>query len=176
MSKHTISFTLDVGSVGRAIRQVQKYKDDLVKAVNELVKKLTEDGREAAVLNVLRLGAFDTGELADSFHTRGYYNADTQIGIIYTDCWYAVFVEYGTGIVGEMSPHPGPWNPGPVAAKGHVYVGYDTNGHGMAGWRYISDRDGLWHWTKGQPSRPFFYQTYMDLIRMAQQEFSNLKI
>lgn len=29
------------------------------------------------------------------------------------------------------------------------------------GWYYFKDGD--WHWTKGMPSRPFMYQTGMDL-------------
>lgn len=168
MATKTIQFTLDVSSIAQAISEVEKYRDDLKHAIQELVRTLTEEGREAAIMNVVRLGAFDTGQLADtSFHTRGYYSDDYSIGIIYTDAYYAVFVEYGTGVVGKAGPKhpflPAGWE-------------HDHNHHGDAGWTYISDRDGKLHWTKGQPSRPFMYQTYMELIRMAQQKFSNLQI
>lgn len=168
MTTKTIRFSLDTASVIRAIREVEKYRDDLKNAIQQLVRTLTEDGREAAVMNVVGLGAFDTGELADtSFHTRGYYSSDYNIGIIYTDSYYAVFVEYGTGIVGLNGPQH------PFLPAGWVH---DHNNHGDKGWVYVSNRDGLFHWTKGQPSRPFMYQTYMELIQMAQQKLANLQI
>lgn len=174
MATKTISFTLDASSIARAIRELEQYRDDLVNAVNELVRKLTEDGIRVAAVNVQRLGALDTGELADSF--MGVYDEVGQMGFLRTDCWYAVFVEYGTGVVGQGSPHPGPWVPPIVFYKDRIYTQHDTYGHGDNGWWYISEHDGHRHWTKGQPSRPFFYQTYMELAQMAQQEFGNLQI
>ncbi len=178
MATHTISFSLDAASVDRAIREIEQYRDDLQRAVYELVRRLTEEGREAAVLNILRLGAFDTGELAgelgESIH--GAYNDATHVGIIRTDCWYAVFVEYGTGVKGMENPHPGPWNPGPVAWNERVYVKYDTYEHGDSGWWYYNEHEGRVMWTKGQPSRPFFYQMYMQMVQLAEREFSNMRI
>ena len=170
MATKTIQFTLDVSSIAQAIQEVEKYRDDLKQAIQELVRALTEEGREAAVMNVVRLGAFDTGQLADtSFHTRGYYNDDYSIGIIYTDAYYAVFVEYGTGVVGMSEPYSGPFMPVSVTVKGNTYSAYDQNGHGDAGWWYISDRDGKRHWTKGQPSRPFMYNTKEQLQSLCGQ-------
>lgn len=176
MARHTVSFTLDPRSIDNAINEIRKYRDDFVNAVRELVRSLTEDGREAAVMNVLRLGAFDTGELADSFRTRGYYNPDTSVGIIYTDCWYAIFVEYGTGVVGAGASHPGSWVPPPVYYKDRVYTQYDTYGHGDNGWWYVSDHDGQRHWTKGQPSSPFMYHTFVALMNMAENRFKAMRI
>ena len=72
--------------------------------------------------------------------------------MVITDCPWAFYVEFGTGIVGANSPHPDTsianWK-------------YDINQHGDMGWYYFKDGD--WHWTKGMPSRPFMYQTSMDL-------------
>ena len=36
-----------------------------------------------------------------------------------------------------------------------------VNNHGEKGWFYF--RDGEWHWTKGMPSRPFMYETSIEL-------------
>lgn len=180
MATKTIQFTLDVSSIAQAIQEVEKYKEDLVKAVDDLVRQLTEDGVRVASVNVQRLGALDTGELSDSFW--GSFDETSHTGILRTDCWYAVFVEYGTGIVGAGSPYTGSFMPGsvsvtnPYTGKSYTYGAYDQNGHGDQGWWYISERDGKMHWTKGQPSRPFFYQTYMELMRMAQQAFNNLTL
>lgn len=76
---------------------------------------------------------------------------------------YAIFVEYGTGVVGESNPHPQPSRNGWV---------YDINEHGDSGWWYPSresdpnptrtmTKSGDWiAWTSGMPSRPFMYDTW----------------
>lgn len=165
---------LDLSSVERAIREVKQYKEDLIKAVNELVRTLTEEGIRIAAVNVQALGALDTGELTDSF--MGVYDDASHTGILRTDAYYAVFVEYGTGVVGAGSKHPGPWVPPVVPYGSRVYTGHDTYKHGENGWWYISERDGRRHWTRGQPSRPFFYNTFLQLQQMAQQRFNDMNI
>lgn len=77
---------------------------------------------------------------------------------------YAVFIEYGTGIVGAENPHPHPkmtW----------IYSsGANSNGH--EGWFYPtipSDPNPYKHefngqlygFTKGQRSRPFMYESWL---------------
>ena len=61
------------------------------------------------------------------------------------------FVEFGTGIIGEAASHP---------EAANVGWEYDHNHHGTDGWMWQSKlSDGEWHWTAGQPSRPFMYTT-----------------
>lgn len=76
---------------------------------------------------------------------------------------YAMFVEFGTGVVGKDNQHPKPnmsnWT-------------YDINEHGESGWwypskesdpnptKYLSKSGEWWAWTKGQASRPFMYLTW----------------
>lgn len=78
---------------------------------------------------------------------------------IMADTDYAVYVEYGTGVVGSENPHPHPWE-------------YDVNGHGDKGWFYPTTEEDpnprkhtyngqLYGWTKGQASRPFMYRTWL---------------
>lgn len=76
---------------------------------------------------------------------------------------YYMFVEYGTGIVGQNNPHPKP-------SSDWIY---DSENHGESGWWYPSTssdpnptkytaKDGnIWAWTKGQASRPFMYDTWL---------------
>lgn len=160
----TITFTLNQNSIGRAIQELKQFKEDLSRALADLVKALTSEGTEIAKMEVLRLGAFDTGELADSIY--GIYDESSHTGFIRAVSYYAVFVEYGTGVVGAANSHPSPvagWT-------------YDHNSHGEAGWVYRSDRDNKFHWTKGQPSSPFMYNTMKELERLAPERIREMRI
>jgi hypothetical protein len=147
-----IVIKLSEDSISKAIREVEKYKGELKNKVHLLIERLTDYGVEVAKAQVRELGAFYTGELEESI--TGYYSPSTQVGIIKTDVPYAVYVEFGTGVVGAGSPHPAPagWR-------------YDVNNHGEAGWWYFNERDQKWHWTKGIESRPFMYNTLQILER-----------
>ena len=151
----TVTFSLNSASISKAIREVERYRDDLKRACQELVERLTDEGTQIAKMQVVSLGAFDTGELEASI--MGYYSPNLRAGIIKTNAWHALFVEYGTGVVGKANQHPFP--------EGWAY---DVNSHGEAGWVYKSDRDGKFHWTKGMPSRPFMYNTMRELERRLQ--------
>lgn len=161
----TIRFTLDSRSIAQAIKEVEQYKTDFQNAIQALVEQMTRDGETIAKLQVIALGAFDTGELEASIY--GYYSPSLHAGVVRAGADYAVFVEYGTGVVGMTNQHPAPVN-----------WTYDVNNHGESGWVYKSDRDGNFHWTKGQISHPFMYNTYRELQRlfpsMVSQNFSNL--
>lgn len=160
-----ISFSLSSASVGHAIHELEDYIDHVQKCTGELVKRLTEQGVTVASVQVAMLGAVDTGELSDSID--GYYSENTHTGFIYAGAPYAIYVEYGTGIVGSHAQHPGGegWDVG---------WSYDVNGHGEAGWSYISDRDGKLHWTKGMVSRPFMYETQKELEGMCEDIFNQV--
>lgn len=115
-----------------------------------LVRKLAERGAEIARIQVASLGAVYSSELLNSII--GIYSEKDRVGIVRAGAPYAIFVEYGTGVVGAGSPHPKPdgWQ-------------YDANGHGDEGWWYLNDRDGKVHWTRGYRSRPFMYNTAREL-------------
>ena len=158
-----ISFGLSTKEINRAIREVEKYKAELNTKVSMLIEALTDYGVEIAKVQVRQLGAWYTGELESSIS--GYFSPSTGVGIIKAGAPYAVYVEFGTGVVGAGSPHPAPagWR-------------YDVNAHGESGWWYYNDRDGKMHWTKGMPSRPFMYNTARELeqecVKIAKEVFS----
>ena len=159
MGRKTISFSLSEKSINSAIQQLEEYRKDFLRKCNELIRQLTEAGEEFAKLEVLRLGAFDTGELADNIH--GFFDPDVGVGFIRAECWYAVYVEYGTGVVGKRGPeHP--------AAVAHGWV-YDVNNHGDSGWVYYNEREGRVMRTKGQESSPFMYNTLRELQQKAHE-------
>lgn len=153
MSK-SIVIELSEDSISKAIRELEKYKKELNRKTSLLIEALTDYGVEVAKAQVRELGAFYTGELEESI--TGYYSPSTQVGIIITDAPHAVYVEFGTGVVGKDSSHP-------VAdLQGWRY---DVNNHGEKGWWYFNERDQKWHWTKGIESRPFMYNTVQILER-----------
>ena len=126
----------------------------------ELVKDLTMEGAEIAKMQVASLEAVYTGELEQSI--QGLFMPDERCGFVIADAPYAIYVEYGTGIVGAGDPHPeadGNWN-------------YDVKGHGQEGWFYRNDKDGKVHWTKGFISRPFMYNTLRWLEEAAPERAS----
>ena len=115
-----------------------------------MILALTEAGVEIAKAEIREMGAKYTGELESSIE--GFFNSASGTGIIKAGAWYAVYVEFGTGIIGENSPHPSP--------KGWQY---DINDHGEEGWFYLNSRDSALHWTQGMKSRPFMYNTARQL-------------
>lgn len=128
---------------------IQNAKELLTKKANKVdggarqaVEGLTKMGYEYMMSIVPKA----SGELADSISWE--YDVQTNTGRIHVGADYAIFVEYGTGIVGANNPHPEP-------APGWKY---DSHGHGTKGWVYVG-KDGKTHWTAGEPARPFVYST-----------------
>lgn len=147
-----IEFSLDPGSLERAAQEVRKYAMELDEKVEALIRKLAERGAMVAKVQLAALDAVYTGELLSSIE--GVYSEKDNVGIVRAGAPYAIFVEYGTGVIGAGSPHPNPdgWQ-------------YDANGHGDEGWVYLNERDGKYHWTRGYQSRPFMYNTARELER-----------
>lgn len=158
----TIDMSLDKASINRAIREIKMFRDELRKTCWELVQALTMEGAEIAKMQVTALEAVDTGELEQSI--KGLFFPSERCGFVIAEAPYAIFVEYGTGIVGSESAHP--------EAAGNY--DYDVHDHGTAGWIYKSDKDGKYHWTAGYISRPFMYNTLRWLEEIAPDKASEL--
>ena len=167
----TINMDLSAKSIQNAIREVEKFRKDLQNMCQELAQRLTAEGAEIARMQVVSMDAWFTGELEASI--QGVYFAEEHCGVIYTDCPHALFVEFGTGIVGESGPQH-PWN-------SEYEWEHDTNGHGINGWWYPAPW-GWWvpkkgkhagetmAWTDGMVSRPFMYNTMVWIREAAERE------
>ena len=140
----TITFSLEPASISKAIREVERYRDDLKQACQELVERLTHEGEVVAKMYIAAYPAVDTGELMGSIN--GVYDPSRHVGIVKADTYYAIYVEYGTGVRGGNNPHP--------LGDGQYR---DT------GWYYYNEREGKVKWTLGMPSRPFMYSTMREL-------------
>lgn len=122
--------------------------------IKETVERLIEKLRENMILYGL-----GSSNLINNINV-----SETSTGIyIGVDTDYAMFVEYGTGIVGDANKHP---------KSNEFGWRYDVNNHGESGWWYPSSPDdpnptkylsetGWWAWTKGQRSKPFMYNTWL---------------
>ena len=154
---------LDERSIQDAIDYVEGLKAGLATALARFCEELTFEGQKIAKAEIERLGAIDSGTLHESID-RDYEN---HTGYVFTNNEYAIYVEFGTGVVGAGNPHP-------LLSSGD----YDLNHHGDSGWVYRTDeehamftaKDGTpLAWTKGMPQRPYMYNTFRQLFDMAEQ-------
>lgn len=164
----SIEMTLDKKSINNAIREIRHIQQQIVQAMNDLIQKLVEEGVKEAKAQVVAMDAVETGALEGSIY--GYYDSGSRIGYIIAGSPYAFYVEYGTGPVGSASPHPEAAQAGWQYAVGeHI-----KQGPGGLGWWYDKSSDGTmsgdgnYHWTHGQPSRPFMYNTMIWLEEAAE--------
>lgn len=148
---------LSAKSFRKLARDIREYRKSLSNKCEEFAYRMAEEGVAIAQMKILGFDAVMTGELLDSMNLEaGDIVSNGATYYIYTDCDWAAFVEFGTGIVGIENPHP---------ETGLANWKYDVNDHGDAGWWYFND--GEWHWTKGMPSRPFMYETGKELRDMS---------
>lgn len=151
---------LSESGIQSLIDGVEQYRRDIEKKIEMLLRELVTYGVTVCRAEALDLSINNTGRLVSSI--TGETNGSK--GYVRVNCEYAVYVEFGTGVVGEKNPHPN---------YGGYTLGYnyDHNGHGELGWWYPTDEsdpnpyksraeDGtLYAWTRGIPSRPFMYNT-----------------
>lgn len=159
--KKVIKVRLDPHGIANAVAELNEYKADLERRVRFLIETLTDHGADIARAKVVEMDAVYSGELLGSINSYLFSFGGKPVGFIRVNAEYGMFVEFGTGIVGKTNPyHPA-----------HSAFGWehDIHDHGNAGWFYPGD-DGKAHWTKGQPSRPFLYETAMQL----KQEFPKI--
>ena len=166
MSKKVFKADLSVNGIENLKKALLNYKDNtLQQKVDLLAKTLAENGVDIARVNVAKLDAIFTGELISSIHTSyGGSSKGTAIFYIVADSKHAAFVEFGTGQLGQEAPYPYPLPEG-------VEWNYNTGktifeiDPGQYGWFYQGD-DGKWYCTQGMPSRPFMYETSMELMQL----------
>lgn len=164
MAKRVFNAVLTADSINDLKKELLSYKTDFLQArLVELTERLAEKGVEIAKANVTKLDAIFTGELIDSLHSeKGSISKGTAIFYIVTDSKHAAFVEFGTGQLGMEGGYPYPF-PNGVAWDYNSGTKIFEFSPGQYGWFY--KRDEQWYFTQGMPSRPFMYETAMDLER-----------
>jgi len=158
---------LSASGFRRLANEIKEYRQDLDIRCEMFVAKLAMRGVEIAKIEIVSFDAIYTGELIDSISfEQGDVVSNGATYLIYTNCGWAAFNEFGVGILGSERPHP------EAAELGWKY---DINNHGEKGWFYF--KAGQWHWTKGFPSRPFMHNTGQrlrkDIAEIAKGVFGN---
>lgn len=163
MAKHRLRVNLfDPQSLSDAVRRLEGIRDNILRNSTDLLNQLADIGAQNARNMVVAYDAIETATLYNSIYPVGATEGE-RISKVVADTPYAAYVEYGTGIVGSANKHPAPdgWD-------------YDVNGHGDAGWWYYDWAYSNWRWTKGQPAKPFMYETKLYLERLAPKVAANL--
>ena len=145
-------------------KQLVDYKNNVLQQkVDLLAKRLAEKGVAIAQTNIATYDAIFTGELISSIEARyGGSTKGSAVFYVVADSRHAVFVEFGTGQLGLEGSYPYPFPEG-------VEWNYNTGKtifeieNGQYGWFYPAE-DGTWRFTQGMPSRPFMYETAVQLM------------
>ena len=166
--KRIFKTDLSTKGIEQLKRELLNYKDNILQQrVDLLAMRLAQKGVDIAQINVAKLDAVFTGELISSIHTQyGGSTRGTAIFYVVADSEHSVFVEFGTGQMGQEAPYPYPFPPG-------IDWEYNTGktireiAPGEYGWFY--QRDGQWYFTQGMPSRPFMMETALELMMLVEK-------
>lgn len=154
-----IRISLSTESLEKAKREIEEYKKSIQEKAKKVVSALIEYGFEICNAKILEMDIYDEGNLANSVSS--YFDESTNKGFIKVNCEYAVFVEFGTGTKGANNSYIGEAmaNVGYQYGEGENYV---TLADGRIGWYYPKE-DGTYRFTEGLPSRPFMYETAVEM-------------
>jgi hypothetical protein len=156
----------DPKSIDKAIKELNAYKKEVETKTRELAQRLTDLGADIVRMKIVEMGAVYSGELLSGVD--GYYSPALNVGFIRVTSDHVAFVEFGTGVVGQQNPHTN----GEYLSK--ASWGYATGSKifttkdGRVGWIYPTD-DGGFRFTEGMESRPFMYETALELERQYMQ-------
>lgn len=163
MAKKVFKSDLSASGIQNLQKQLRDYQKSLDDKCEQFTRAVAERGVEIAKARITTFDAIFTGELLNSIHARkGNGDKNTVIFFIMADSRHAAFVEFGTGQIGLEGSYPYPFPEG-------VEWNYNTGktifeiAPGQYGWFY--PRDGKWYFTQGMPSRPFMYETSLELMR-----------
>lgn len=163
MAKKTLKADLSVSSIRNLQKQLARYQEYLANKAAQFAKRLSEEGVDIAQIEIADFDAIFTGELIASIQSKFVDSSKNgAIFAVVADSSHAVFVEFGTlGSMGGKKEYPYPlpegvqWNYG---SGKHII----QNSKGEYGWFYKGD-DGKAYWCSGMDSRPFMYNTALQL-------------
>jgi hypothetical protein len=164
---------LDPKSITAAINELREYQTDIENKTRILAQRLTDLGAEIVRIKIVGMGAYYSGALLSGVD--GYYSPMLNTGFIRVTSDHVAFVEFGTGVKGQASPHRNGEYLSKAAWQYATGAKIFTTKDGRVGWIYPT-RDGGFKFTEGMKSRPFMYETALELERkfpqLAKEVFS----
>lgn len=162
MAKRKFKATLSTKSIQALIDKLTDYRDNILPdKLRRICDELATEGVSVAKMQIKKYNAVFTSELMNSvFKEMGEQTKTRSVFYVVADSEHAVFVEFGTGQMGEESPYPYPMPDG-FSWEYNVGQTIFEISPGQYGWFY--QRDGQTYFTQGMPARPFMYETAMDL-------------
>lgn len=152
---------LSASSVRSARQRLERYMSDLPTKVDELCRRLAEVGVTAAVTALQEADKRETGELQSSIEVERVGDRDY---LVVTYCGYAVYVEFGTGVVGAAGTYPGTMPPGITGPLSRT-----TKAREDGSWVYFDERQGRYRITKGQLPTGFMAQASVEMRDKAKE-------
>ena len=176
--KRVVKTQLRTASIQRTIRHLESYKGELNTKIDHFMTFIAYEA-EKYCKSICPVGlGTNGGHIRDSI--KATYDPKTKIITVRAGSEWAVFVEYGTGILGKNSPHPEPGTWSYPGTESWVYPitedEYDAmKSKGMA---VAKNKEGqCFAATKGMESRPFMYETTLfieELIHTKARTFFGL--
>lgn len=150
----TLEVPLSHNGLELSLAELQTYKEELLEQIDIFTERMAKLGVDFARERLLDYDAIDTWELFGSLDVRkgDAAYADSK-WIIFTDNFYAQYVEFGTGpatVLGTTRKRDGKWFDPMTHPSGQGK--YRTTG-----WTY----NGIY--TIGMPARPFMWDTWQHL-------------
>lgn len=162
MTEHKINVNLnDMESFNIAEKYLYQMEASVRKAIANALDEIGEIMLDTVRAELSSMGLGDSSFM-NEVYVRRY---GTGISLKVTSD-HLLFVEFGTGIVGDNDQHPDKYFM-------EQNWSYDTNERGEKGWWYPTTADDpnphkqtgsdgtLYAFTKGQKSRPFMYHTWL---------------
>lgn len=146
---------LSASSVRSARQRLERYAAGLPAKVDELCRRLAEEGVTAAVKALHDADAHETGELESSLQVERMGDRDY---LVVTHCGYAVYVEFGTGVVGAGGTYPGTMPEGVTGPLSRTSKAREDGS-----WVYYDKRQGRYRVTKGQLPTGFMAQASAEM-------------
>lgn len=175
MAHRVFKCDLSQRGIEKLIKDLKDYRDvTLPNKIQEISRKLATEGVSVAKMQVQKYNAVFTSELVNSIAEKmGAQTKTMSVFYVVADSDHAVFVEFGTGQMGEEAPYPHPLPPGFDWEYNVGQTIFEVS-PGQYGWFY--HRDGQTYFTQGMPARPFMYETAMDLhtkvVKIVKEVFS----
>jgi len=165
--KRTISIEpFNTKSVTKAIEELETYQRQLEIRCKRLVIELANHGVEVAKATIVGL-PYSTGDLESSIYA--IYDEKSHCAMIKADSEHAVFVEFGTGIIGEGTYTNSDYL---SLAQQFGWQGYYVGGEngcefttkeGRQGW-ITKMNNGQYFFTEGQEAKHFMDDAFHSVI------------